>query len=106
MKRVVVMTPSDVRHGFALTGVRQRTPVPGQLPDELSALLDDPTVGLVIVDERLVDDGTQVMLRQLERQSPGVVVILPSPRAAVPLEEDYILRLVRRALGYQVRLGA
>ena len=40
------------------------------------------------------------------RWSPGMVVLLPAPAAGAPLEEDYVLRLIRRAIGYQVRLGA
>lgn len=106
MKQVLVMTPPDARHGFALTGVRQSTILPGQLLAELRVALADPAVGLVVVDERLAGGGSQVQLRQLEQRSPGVVVLLPAPEAGPPLEEDYVLRLIRRAIGYQVRLGA
>jgi len=106
VKQVVVMTPPDARYGFALTGVRQRTLQPEQLPLELEALLDDPGVGLVVVDERLATGGMQARLRDMERRWPGLVVSLPAPREGARAEEDYVLRLVRRALGYQVRLGA
>jgi len=100
------MTPPDARHGFALAGVRQCTPAPGRLQDELRALIEDPGVGLVIVDERLADGAMQATLREIERRSPGVIVMLPAPDPAARLEDDYVLRLIRRALGYQVRLGA
>jgi V/A-type H+-transporting ATPase subunit F len=106
VKQVAVMTPPDARHGFALTGVRQLTLMPEQFDAELRALLADPAVGLVVVDERLVAGTTQATLRELERRSPGVVVLLPAPEAGARLEEDYVLRLIRRAIGYQVRLGA
>jgi vacuolar-type H+-ATPase subunit F/Vma7 len=106
MKQVVVMTPPDARHGFALTGVRQRTLLPEQLPADLKALLDDPRVGLVVVDERLAAGAMQATLREMERHWPGVVVMLPAPREGARVEEDYVLRLIRRALGYQVRLGS
>ena len=106
MKHVVVMTPPDARHGFTLTGVRQHTLVPSQLLAELRALLDDPTVGLVVVVERLAAGQVQASLREMERRSPGMFVMLPAPEAGARLEEDYVLRLIRRAIGYQVRLGA
>lgn len=106
MRQVVVMTPLDARCGFALTGVRQRTLLPEQLPPELKALLDDPGVGLVVVDERLAGGEMQASLRDMERRWPGLVVMLPAPREGARVEEDYVLRLIRRALGYQVRLGA
>jgi V/A-type H+-transporting ATPase subunit F len=106
VKKVLVVTPPDARHGFALTGVRQSTILPEQLLAELRVALADPAVGLVVVDERLAGGGTQGQLRQLEQRSPGVVVLLPAPEAGPRLEEDYVLRLIRRAIGYQVRLGA
>jgi V/A-type H+/Na+-transporting ATPase subunit F len=106
VKQVVVMTPPDARHGFALTGVRQFTLVPDRLLAELRMLLVDPAVGLVMVDERLATAATQASLREMERRSPGVIVALPAPEAGPALEEDYVQRLIRRAIGYQVRLGA
>jgi V/A-type H+-transporting ATPase subunit F len=106
VKSVIVVTPADARPGFALAGVTQLTPGPGRLPQELRALLEDPDVGLVVVDERLAGGELQASLRELERWSPGMIVLLPAPAAGAPLEEDYVLRLIRRAIGYQVRLGA
>jgi len=99
------MTPPDAHPGFALAGVQQRSPAPPELLAQLHELLTDPAVGLVVVDERLADAATQASLRDIERQSPGLVVMLPAPLAAAGPEEDYVQRLIRRALGYQVRLG-
>jgi V/A-type H+-transporting ATPase subunit F len=100
------MTPSDARHGFALAGVQQLTLPAERLEDELRGVLADPVVGLVVVDERLAAGGKQAALRSAERRSPGVIVMLPAPVAPARPEEDYVLRLIRRAIGYQVRLGA
>lgn len=106
MKQVVVITPADARPGFELAGVRQRVASPASLQRELQALLEDATVGLVIVDERLLTDETQAALAAIERRTPGLVVRLPAPEAGAGREEDYVSRLIRRAIGYQVRLGA
>ena len=106
MKSVVVVTPEDARHGFALTGVQQLVPAPAQVRARVRALLSDPGVGVVVLDERLATGELQTQLRELERRWPGLVVVLPAPEAAARLEEDYVLRLIRRAIGYQVRLGS
>ena len=106
MKHVLVITPADARHGFALAGVRQLTPAPERLEAELRDALADPAFGLVVLDERLATGGVQVQLRSAERRAPAVVVMLPAPAARARPEEDYVLRLIRRAIGYQVRLGA
>ncbi len=40
------------------------------------------------------------------RRWPGLVVVLPAPlRGRSVAEEDYVLQLIRRAIGYQVRLS-
>ena len=106
MKRVVAVTPEDARHGFALTGVQQVLPAPGQVQARVRALLDDPGVGVVVLDERLAAGELPAQLREIERRWPGLVVVLPAPEVAARLEEDYVLRLIRRAIGYQVRLGS
>jgi V/A-type H+-transporting ATPase subunit F len=107
VKKVVVITPPDARHGFALTGVSQVTTGAVEVPSLLRDLARDPQTGVVIVDERLAIGNVPEQARQLERRWPGLVIVLPGPeRAARPAEEDYVLQLIRRAIGYQVRLNA
>jgi V/A-type H+-transporting ATPase subunit F len=106
VKKVVVITPPDARHGFALTGVRQVTSSIEELPGCLLGLARDPLTGVIIVDERLTVGEVQQQIRALERRWPGLLVVLPAPeRAGRASEEDYVLQLIRRAIGYQVRLN-
>lgn len=105
MKRVIVLTPPDARFGFALTGVMQLIPDPVELPQRLGALARDAQTGIVILDERLATPAAQARIRELDRQWPGLVVLLPAPGKPARAEDDYVLRLIRRAIGYQLRLG-
>lgn len=106
MKRIVVITPPDARHGFALAGVRQLSARPDELPALLRQLVRDPVIGAVIVDERLVTGVAREHIRELDRRWTGLVIVLPAPERARPVaEEDYVLQLIRRAIGYQVRLS-
>jgi len=105
VKQVVVITPPDARHGFALTGVRQLTVAAGDLPAKLREIVRDPRTGVVIVDERLAVGPARQQIREMERRWPGLVIVLPSPEKAGRIEEDYVLQLIRRAIGYQVRLS-
>jgi V/A-type H+-transporting ATPase subunit F len=106
MKRIVVVTPEDARDGFALAGVRQVTAVPSLVPELLRSISNEAETGVVIVDERLVDAEVQAALRRLEARWPGLSIVLPAPGKGLRAEEDYVLRLIRRAIGYQVRLSA
>lgn len=105
MRTIVVVTPADARLGFALGGVHQVTSDPAGLDTCLRGLMADPDTGVVVVDERLVPGPAQQRLRELERRWTGLFVVLPGPGKAAPATEDYALRLIRRAIGYQVRLS-
>lgn len=104
MKKIVFMTPVDARYGFNLTGVRQLALAPEELEKSLLEFVNDSDVGVVVVDERLIEGLTQERLRAMERRYPGIIVVLPAPAKVALAEEDYATRLIRRAIGYQVRL--
>jgi V/A-type H+-transporting ATPase subunit F len=105
VKRIVVITPADARYGFSLSGVRQMTATREDLPRDLPELARDPAVGVILVDERLLAGLPEARIKELERRWPGVIVALPAPARVARIEEDYALRLIRRAIGYQVRLS-
>lgn len=104
MKKIVFITPVDARYGFSLTGVRQLVLVSEELEQRLLKLVDDPEIGVVVVDDRLTRGLSPERLRAIERRWPGVIIVLPAPAKVALAEEDYALRLIRRAIGYQVRL--
>lgn len=104
MKRIAVVTPPDARFGFALAGVRQHVTSSEGLEKTLLELVADGETGVLVVDERLVEGMAQERLGRIEDRWPGVLVVLPAPEKEVPAEEDYAMRLIRRAIGYQVRL--
>ncbi len=105
MKKIVVVTPPDAMHGFTLAGVRQLSADADQAPGVLRAISRDPLAGLVIIDERLVSRAMRELMRELDRAWPGLVIALPAPKKGEAVEEDYVLQLIRRAIGYQVRLS-
>ena len=104
MKEVLVLTPDDARYGFALTGIRQLVVAPEEAWTVLREVTDDPQVGVIAVDGRLLAAVDQGRLRELTARWSGVLVTLPAPAGIGPAEVDELQRLVRRALGYHVKL--
>jgi V/A-type H+-transporting ATPase subunit F len=104
VKRIVFITPPDARYGFSLTGVRQVIAAPEAMETTLTELVNDTRIGVIVIDERLSREMTPESLQQVERRWRGLIVVLPAPEEAVLAEEDYAMQLIRRAIGYQVRL--
>lgn len=105
MKQIVFVTPPDARYGFSLTGVRQLVVGPETVEKAVLELSGDAEVGVVVIDERLIEGRTPERVRQLELRWPGLIIVLPAPERTEQVEEDYAMRLIRRAIGYQVKLG-
>jgi vacuolar-type H+-ATPase subunit F/Vma7 len=105
MKRIVFVTPDDSSHGFGLAGVRHVVARGDRLSETLLALASDSSTGVLALDQRLVNGPIQRQLDVIEQRSPAVVVIVPAPTTEPASVDDYALRLIRRAIGYQVRVG-
>jgi V/A-type H+-transporting ATPase subunit F len=110
MRKIAFITPADVEYGFSLAGISQIVAEHDVMEDTLKKTLNDIENGLVIIDERLLGNGhdskglTEERLRELEHHWRGILLVLPSPEKPPAEVEDYAARLIRRAIGYHVRL--
>jgi V/A-type H+-transporting ATPase subunit F len=104
VKKILVVTPAPSVAGFAMAGVMAREAVPLELPRLIDDAVADTSVGVLAIDERVIGRQVQERIREIERRWHGAVVILPSPSKPAGPEEDYAQRLIRRAIGYQVRV--
>lgn len=103
MKKIAFITPEDSEPGFSLAGVIHHAIKPEECEILIKKLIDDPDTGLIAIDERLISTLGHEKLKRLEERYSGVIVIIPSPEK--PEErEDYLMRLIKRAIGYHVRL--
>ena len=103
MNRIVALTPADAYNGFSCCGAVQHAVVSGRASEALEQALIEAGNGVVFLDERLVEEVGEVMLHSLEQRWPGVLVMLPAPGVGGG-GEDYAMRLIRRAIGYQVKV--
>jgi V/A-type H+-transporting ATPase subunit F len=104
MKKIAFITPRDGEYGFSLSGITQLV-VESLSEETVKKIMENTENGLVVVDERLMGSNGlgEERLRELEDNWPGILLVLPSPKK--PEEaEDYAARLIRRAIGYHVRL--
>lgn len=104
MKKIVFITPADAAYGFGLAGVVHHAIVAGEAEETLKKATSDPDVGLMILDERIIIEIPEERMKELEESWQGIILALPSPGKPPEEAEDYAARLIRRAIGYHVRL--
>lgn len=104
---VRVLSRPEVAAGFRLAGipvVEADSVAAGA--DRLRELLDEPTVGVVLMEEPFHDGLPEELRRQLGRRPLPMVVPFPGPAWGEHPEaaESYIVELLRQVIGYRVRL--
>lgn len=105
MKKIIFMTPPDAEYGFALAGVTQYTCGQDKAESLLRQTMADPDTGIVVIDERLITAIDEKKFREMEQRWFGILIVLPAPeKAGEKPVEDYVRRLIRKAIGYHVRL--
>jgi V/A-type H+-transporting ATPase subunit F len=104
--RMRVVTRPGAGLGFRLAGVPVEELADAGASDRLAALMEEPGLGLLAIDDVLVDRVPQVVLERVGRQ--GVPIVLPFTLPARWEEgtggEEYVAALIRRAIGYHIKL--
>ena len=104
MKKIAVITPIYSEFGFKLAGVSHHVTREEEAESTIRSIIREPDVGLLVVDERLLKGVTEEKLKEIEKSWHGVIVALPSPKRPEVEIEDFAVRLIRRAIGYHVRI--
>jgi V/A-type H+-transporting ATPase subunit F len=92
--------------GFRLAGAPTEEVEPAQAAERFKALTADRSLGVIAVDQALLEHVPQALLERTKRD--GVPVLLP---IALPERwqeagqgEAYVAALIRRAIGYHVKI--
>ena len=101
----VVCRPA-VAPGFALAGLQADPLGPTEPLEPLFAgLARRPEVGVVLLQEEIYDGLPEEVRGRLDRSAHPFVVPFPGPSwEAVAPAEERVIELLRRAIGYRVRL--
>jgi len=104
--RMKVVTRPGAGLGFRLAGVSVEEMAEDRAADRLAALVEEPGLGLLAIDDVLVPQVPQAALERAARE--GVPIVLPF---TLPVRweegvggEEYVAALIRRAIGYHIKL--
>ncbi len=105
-QRLVVIARPGLSAGFALAGVPVFEATDGtDAARRIEHLMEDVSAGVVLIDEPLYRDLPEEVQRTLRRSASPVVIPVPGPDwAAESTAHEYIVEILRRAIGYRVKL--
>jgi vacuolar-type H+-ATPase subunit F/Vma7 len=101
---VRILCSAEVAAGFDLAGVAVDQADETSAGDALLRLATDATTGIVLVEDRLHRSLPADLVQRLDRRAIPVVVPFPSPSwGGVRVADEYVLEILRQAVGYRVR---
>jgi V/A-type H+/Na+-transporting ATPase subunit F len=107
MPKMLILTDSETATGFRLAGVEVREADKTTAQKALEDSITSDKYGLVVVDESLITDPIKSSERTMRGRSLPVILPMQGLGAAFGESDDakaYMKELVRRALGFEVRL--
>jgi vacuolar-type H+-ATPase subunit F/Vma7 len=105
-KALVVIASPGLSVGFELAGLEVREAADGvEAAKQIVRLVDEDDAGVVIIDQTLYGALPDEMRRSLQRAATPVVIPVPGPDwTEESSAHEYIVDILRRAIGYRVRL--
>jgi V/A-type H+/Na+-transporting ATPase subunit F len=107
MARVVVVTDPETAMGFRLAGIEVLVcRKEDEAQHHLSEFLEKKESGIVMFDESYLSVLPERFLRRLEGSLQPVFVPIPHIQSWREGEkkEEYLARLLRRVIGYQIKI--
>jgi V/A-type H+-transporting ATPase subunit F len=106
LRLAVAVRPGDAL-GFRLAGATVEAVAEGDEAAAFKRLLADPAIGVVAVEQELLAAAPPRLVRRARERGLPVVLsfALPRGRADVGRGREYVAALIRRAVGYAVKLG-
>jgi vacuolar-type H+-ATPase subunit F/Vma7 len=103
--RVAFLVRSALKPGASLASLPVAEAADGVGAGARLARLGAEDVGVVLLEDRLYDDLPEETRRAISSSPLPMVVPFPGPTWAVrPPAEEYIVELLRQAIGYRVRI--
>ena len=103
----IVTRPADAL-GLRLAGAKVEEVAPGEEGSRLRALLSDPAVSVVAIETTVLARVPEPLLERAAERGLPVVLPFTLPRKLSEAAEGraYVAALIRRAIGYHVKLEA
>jgi V/A-type H+-transporting ATPase subunit F len=107
MRTCQIITDGETALGFRLAGVEAFGAADGKETEQVMVgILERRECGLLLVREDFLEGVAAAVTRRFERE--GLPIVIPLPVMGTWQEEErgleYVLRLIRRSIGYSMRI--
>jgi V/A-type H+-transporting ATPase subunit F len=102
-EKIAVIADNPTVVGFRLAGVEHTFTLTGKEAEQkLSELLSDPSYGIIIIHEKLMESIDWKLKKRIEATAKPIVIAIPD--AGGPIEQsESISMLIKRALGLDLK---
>lgn len=103
LSHIAVVGDQNLLSGFKLAGVQTLVPTVNieESEKELSRLMADESIGIIIVSEELLEKIDWRLKRKVEDAAKPVVIAVPGRDG--PMEQsESLAKLIKRALGFDI----
>lgn len=107
MSKFLVITYPDTSLGFSLAGIESLQFKDGEnIAPILQNIIDSGEYGLLAIEEAFLTNLPDEVLKRLKKAGIPVIVPIDTPRSwqGKAETESYIVRLIRKAIGYQIKI--
>lgn len=107
MSNLLIITYPDAAIGFSLAGIEvKEIKEGGDITSILHSIIKEGRYNLIAIEEKFLANVSDEILRRIRKKGIPVIVPIDTPRSwQIESEmESYIVRLIRRAIGYQVKI--
>lgn len=106
MDRILVITYPETALGFRMAGADVLEIERGrESPDIIEKVVEEGRYGLLIVEEGLLDKVPEDVEKRIRKRGRPVLVSIRSPQSwEEGPKEPYIAKLLRRAIGYHIKI--
>jgi vacuolar-type H+-ATPase subunit F/Vma7 len=105
--KLVVLTDADNAYGFRLSGVDVfEAETAAEARKKLNTLLNDDTIGIIAVNEDFMVGLDERTTKKIDSIYRPIVIAVPAKKRIVEEEmrREYLTRIIRRAIGFDIRL--
>ena len=107
MPELIVITAPGDSIGFRCAGLECREAGPGEdISSMLLAIQVEGRYGLVVIEDRLYSRVSDSAMKRLRKKALPIILPINVPQrwGVVEGEESPVVRLIRRAIGYQIKI--